>query len=277
MLARVRAVEVEAMARGLGLGDIAAALARLALLGARLSYADGRPRASGGSKLGGLPDLPPELEWPLRMEGQPSEGEPMRFVAQLGLAETGAVLPWPHDATPDSMLWFFCASDDGLVDEPDSGLVLLFGSGGELEPHEPPAAGAQPVTLNEVAISATPELTLPPSNSVLLEPLALRGYEGERIERYWQLCDELAERQGLTPPAHRVLGHPDALQGDVLDQAAFFADRALGGGGTGSEAEATDERLGELWGDGGMLYFCIRAEDLQSARYDRVQALTQSG
>jgi uncharacterized protein YwqG len=38
-----------------------------------------------------------------------------------------------------------------------------------------------------------------------------------------------------------------------------------------------DAHLGASFGDGGSLYFGLPAEDLASGRFDRVQAITQSG
>ncbi|MBV9309545.1 MAG: DUF1963 domain-containing protein [Solirubrobacterales bacterium] len=283
----MRASEVEALASEFGLDDVGAELARLVMPCVSLRYPDAPGSAPGRSKFGGLPDLPDDLEWPLRVPGQPAEGDAMRFIAQIRLADIAEVLPWPHGVAGDSMLWFFCANDGGIVDEPDSGIVMLFGVGDELAPRDPPASGGQPATLEEVAVSPSGALTLPAPGSLALALLGLDGYEGARVESYWELRTQFTERQGLVPPAHQLLGHPDSIQGDVLDQAAFFADRARGGDGSGSEAQAPnwrlllqvegDERLGELWGDGGMLYFCIPGSDLESARYDRVQALTQSG
>jgi uncharacterized protein YwqG len=54
----------------------------------------------GASKIGGLPNLPADLDWPL------CAGAPLLFLAQIGLAETapfdrGRLLP------PSGFLWFF--------------------------------------------------------------------------------------------------------------------------------------------------------------------------
>src|ERR1700686_3950837 len=56
--------------------------------------------AVGASKIGGLPDLPPDLSWP------DWKGVPQSFVAQLRLQDaqpydTNHILP------PRGMLWFF--------------------------------------------------------------------------------------------------------------------------------------------------------------------------
>src|SRR5437660_4671962 len=54
----------------------------------------------GASKLGGLPDLPPEVPWPTRRD------LPQSFIAQIRLAQV-----YPYDvqhALPQSgILWFF--------------------------------------------------------------------------------------------------------------------------------------------------------------------------
>jgi uncharacterized protein YwqG len=86
-----------------------------------------------------------------------------------------------------------------------------------------------------------------------------------------------------------MLGHPDAVQGDPqleceaatrgLSAASARADPEIG-------AKAADWRLllqvdsdrasGMMWSDVGMLYYWIRAEDLATCRFDRVQAIVQS-
>ena len=74
----------------------------------------------GASKLGGRPDLPPDMPWPLR-----EERYPLSFVMQVDLAtaDTGGVLP------ADGLLSFFYDAEDepwGFEDGDETGSLLLY-------------------------------------------------------------------------------------------------------------------------------------------------------
>jgi uncharacterized protein YwqG len=104
----------------------------------------------------------------------------------------------------------------------------------------------------------------------------------------------------LPPPVHRVLGWPHLIQGDNMEIECEASTRGRGmlgrlggavrsataGGSREDEKRAfkrtardswrlllqvdSDEAAGMMWGDAGMLYFWIRADDLAARRLERV-------
>lgn len=61
----------------------------------------------GGSRIGGEPDLPSSLPWPL------GEDEPMTFLLQLRLDHLAAAMP--HGMPSSGMLYFFVEDDDNSL------------------------------------------------------------------------------------------------------------------------------------------------------------------
>jgi uncharacterized protein YwqG len=64
----------------------------------------------GGSRFGGAPDLPHDLEWPVHDKG------PYRFLAQIDLAELAPICrgfrsPWSNALPRDGLLSLFVADD----------------------------------------------------------------------------------------------------------------------------------------------------------------------
>ena len=69
--------------------------------------------------------------------------------------------------------------------------------------------------------------------------------------------------------------------GDIAAELASLARpslRLVDGDGSGATPQiAADHRMVGSFGDGGAIYFAIPAADLDAGRFDRVEALTQSG
>ena len=87
------------------------------------------PRSRPGrSKLGGLPNLPPDLAWPYgRSHFGPMRGPiPLHFLAQIDCSE----LPRCHAALPSSGMLYFFANTDGAADwsqhDPDDFRRVLY-------------------------------------------------------------------------------------------------------------------------------------------------------
>jgi uncharacterized protein YwqG len=244
----------------------------------------GKHSAQALSRLGGRPNLPKEIPWPVRENGQP-----LSFIAQLDLSSLPSVrgLPLPKAG---SLFFFYDADELPWGFDPkdrDSCRVIYVPSPltafGLRTPHRDLD---EEVRFKGFAISATIETTLPGTNSGLLSEFQATE---EEFLAYWKLADPPATR------LHRMGGHPNEVQGPVdleaqLVSNGIYCGDAKGyneGRKRGLDAGAADwklllqvdseERAGMMWGDMGRLYFMIHKGDLQHRRFDDVWLILQCG
>ncbi len=276
-----------------GLGHHAEALLDVASAAIRLSprrMDDDGPL--GTTRLGGLPDLPSGVAWPV------VDGVLLEFVGQFQLADLA-----PYDVEgrlpPTGMLYFFF---DGLLtgyDRPARSAVICHkGPLDALErravpPHE---YGRRFNIFKPCALDCETLWRLPPLEEIddnedvtcipPVTPLLTRREEGTI---YWK---ELRKREFC----HQLLGHPAEVQGGELrlgvvtaqDTAGYFASDEYGNYAHHDELVAemrrwrllaqfqSDRPTGMDWGCGGMIYFWIRTEDLAARRFDRVYGMLES-
>ncbi|QKW09938.1 DUF1963 domain-containing protein [Streptomyces sp. NA04227] len=250
----------------------------------RLAKAEGDEGRVVG-RLGGLPELPEGVKWPV----WESEG-PLSFVAAVDCAAlpSGALdIPLPPDGTL-SFFYFDGQLDEGLnpVDpaDPDTwagAQVLYTPAGVPVTLREAPEV-LQPYA--EIPLTASPEATAPDLEHPLVQrefgPLPdthpLRDEEFE--EAMWDLA-EGAE--------HRIGGHADPVQGPVEPEVAHGVLGNPPWDDPRIEEEAlnwvllaqfdSDDDTDMMWGDGGALYWLIRREDLAERRFDRARFTWQCG
>src|SRR3954449_9406453 len=253
-----------------GFADIGADLADLALWGFRLGPRDGAAEL-GATKLGGLPDLPEGVDWPVLGD------RPLWFAGQVNTSELGDSWPGPVPG----LLLFFCVKDPE-TDEVGAAHVVVAAPGSALrlaQPHTPTDG-----LLPESAVEPRRELTLPAlgvTPAVALQPFGF-DYDQPRYddtETYFGLLDALANEQGLSGPTHRLLGHPLHVQNDVL---VSIVSESTRGRGSWEELEDesrnwrlllqidSDRHFGDSFADGGSIYFGLPADDLPGSRFDRV-------
>jgi hypothetical protein len=291
--------QIAELASECGFADIAEDLAALALPSLRLEYVDGGPEL-GASKLGGLPDLPIDVRWP-HAKWPGYEHEPLAFFGQIALAELDTAI-WP--GRRNGLLSFFCSQspDDYGVDSGGAARVLHLAAGTELERREPPRELSDELQLAECPVAARPEVTLPTIAVDVADVLAPFGFGWDRPrdgqeDAYDELQQRLAEAQGFSvhrpdgswAEQHRLLGWPRHVQEDVLPSLVLmhFNDNRIEHKTADLQRHAadwrlllqidSDRRLGASFGDGGRLFFGVPADDLDSGRFDRVQAISQSG
>lgn len=108
------------------------------------------------------------------------------------------------------------------------------------------------------------------------------------MSAYTDLLEALGEDEA---PKHRLLGHPDVVQGDMqlaCEDLAAGLDAVLPDGTPEAQTRRrnaaawllllqvdSDGPSGMGWGDVGMLYYWIRSEDLAARRFDRVWGMHQ--
>lgn len=231
--------------------ELREALVRPAL---RLTSAD----EPGFSKLGGAPELPPELAWPVGADG------PLAFVTQMDLAEARAA-GGPDWLPDEGAIYVFY--DDDRFGFPDF-VKLLFGPRGEVE-RAPPLSPEREFGERRVGFLAT---RLKPSVDWLdLGPAFYGVFE-----------DEVDDAE----PDHRLGGYPSEIQWECLPATAERLAREAGwtSAATAPFDPATtewrlllqighDDELGMEWLDAGAIYILVREEDARAGDFSKTVAI----
>jgi hypothetical protein len=240
----------------LGLGSAALAMADGARDGYRLV-----PGGPGRTRIGGLPDLPPETGWPV------AQGRPLEFVAQIDLAE----LDRPGRALPARGLLsvFLDEHDWGAI----GGRVLHHDLPRDAFSRRSPPPGPErrrlfgllktrdPVRIfREAAMRLEPVLTLPDDG--------FPGVSRAEWDALGPLRTELNEGDRLLGHAHPVRGR----HGGRLREPHGHPGRSLR---LLLQIDTDEKHSDMMWGDVGTLYGWIPAEDAPAGRFDRVVTLAQ--
>lgn len=234
--------------------------------------------AGGRSRLGGLPDLPPDFEWP-RWKGQP-----LAFLAQLDLAKLPR-LEQLADLPATGMLYFFYDYDQSTW-------------GGD-----PNDIGSWRVIYSPDSV-ALRRATAPRGlkrdfiyKAKLLSPRVVKSYPSlERLDLDFQTMPEdafdiaqaLREKIFDFESEHQIGGYPNPVQGEGMEGEAQIASRGLRPGDpkaarlAGGKADwqlllqiDSDDDSGMMWGDSGRLYFWISRNALAKGDFSRVWMVLQ--
>ncbi|WP_328996642.1 YwqG family protein [Kribbella sp. NBC_01245] len=221
----------------------------------------------GASRLGGRPDLPAKTAWP------DWDGVPLAFIAQIDLADTHSFDA--EGALPArGLLSFFYETETAVwgSDPKDRGgwAVLFTPPGAQLVRREPPSGLSVGGRFEALRLRPVPTFTFVPCESAEFEALEISP---EDAFTYSGVLDRLGDE----PPAvvHRLLGHPDPLQGDMqlmCQMASQGFDGYQDQSQVGLTEGARDWRLllqvdsqpeiGMSWGDAGRLYFWMHKDQL---------------
>lgn len=243
----------------------------------------------GSSHLGGEPDLPANTPWPQW------QNNPMCFIAQFKLEEVAAVQP--DNLLPKSgLLSLFMGIDtgDAILGMPESkGMLKMIWTPADtrLQRQSMPTVpeDLEPFARYDAAtISFKPGgYVLPKEDSYLIEALHLTP---EELENYMDLIQQLNKELPDGAPAHQLLGHPWALQGNDMEMACA---RAFAGQDPFTLSLADDPQHNEwlrrasgwqlllqldsdetnsnlLWGDAGLNYWFIQHADLKQQKFDDI-------
>jgi len=263
------------------LSSLSSALQELARPCASFELQKTKNCPAGSSKLGGCPDLPEGFDWPV------SRGRKLDFLLQVRLRDLNS-LPGTGALPRDGVLSFFYDLDKqpwGFDPAQLSGFrVVYFRESTPLRKHPIPNAE---FGLDECRIEFRPGCTLPNHGCRAYERLNLSD---EMADVYSDYIKALANhgRSG-SPPQHRLLGHAENIQGDMQLEAQLVTNGLYCGNPSGYNDPRrkllekgaddwmlllqldSDEDAGNfMWGDCGMLYYWIRAQDLMECRFDRV-------
>ena len=226
----------------------------------------------GASRFGGIPDLPPGCEWPVR------EGVPMEFVAQIRLADVAGLDPLERLPATGSLLFFYNTQQS--TSDADGGAcgAVLYHAGADhvLVRARPPQTKFQGVY--------DPSPRLAPYVHGLAK-LSFAQFEclpggispftnGTPVEKFWQdFCanhDTKWMPQGDAPyMSNRLLGYIEA-QDRVNAHANGKNDQLLLQVDSDSSADFR-------WGDNDRLHFVLTRQELAARDFSKVRVYSQLG
>lgn len=280
-------VAIEAAFKAAGLTRVLKDIDYITKAAIRLTAApvDESTLAVGASKLGGVPDLPPDLAWPNW------KGVPQSFIGQLALADV-----YPYDTRqvlpPVGMLWFFYdAQQETYGDNPADrgGWQVYFSNTAFANVQRHPAPPALPASsrfhagslsfASEVTLSQFPNMEIPHFD-----------WTQDEQKKYEDLLSKLRTPAERAQPEHQLLGFPDAIQDDmrlecqlashgVSDPDKDPRTASLSQGAMDWQLLLqidSDDRLGMRWGDNGLLYYWMTSANMQSGHFDTAWLVLQS-
>jgi uncharacterized protein YwqG len=238
----------------------------------------------GSSKLGGKPDLPASISWPVWKDN------PMSFIAQIRLEDI-AIYPPASRMPKNGMLSFFYDSlQETYGDNPDDrGGWQVFFMGGDSRNWQPapfPPSLPDAARFSACSLTFTPELTLPTSPSQILGKI---DWSSDEIKRYEDFLANFPTPVDHTTVHHRMFGHPNQLQDDMQLQSALFANGIPDIDDPRAAAQAaqkahwnlllqvdSDDNAKMKWATAGMIYYWIEDLALQQGQYDRTWLVLQA-
>jgi uncharacterized protein YwqG len=231
------------------------------------------------SYVGGGPPLPAGGAWPAK------DGAPLTFLACLDLASLQAALRVPWLPPAGRLLFFYDAENQPWGFDPKnrgSWVVTLAADGAA-----PANAPAPAPALTRHAVTFKRIDSYPSWERPEVAALGLTDAEAEL------LIDGGSAVYGEAP-MHQVGGFPQPVQGDEMELECQLVSNGLYCGdssgylsGKASQLRDgakewrlllqvdSDEDLGVMWGDAGILYFWIREEDARAGRFDQAWAVLQ--
>lgn len=255
--------------------------------------------AVGASKIGGTPDLPPDMQWPEWSNG------PLSFICQIHLPD---ITPYDRDylLPHTGMLYFFYHYNDDadvytfMEERPDGPppwrVIYVESDVFQLVRTPAPAILSSEVELfAPCAIDFSTELTIPDFDSPWLEKLGLTydtlkpdapPERKEEFAKFLRLCEQINSLYGDPNLIHRSLGHPDTVQRDIMIECQTYANgqdldeylsQSTGMAHINEGARDwvlllqidSDDDANMMWGDVGRIYYCIRREDLLKRNFNR--------
>lgn len=247
--------------------------------------------AIGASKLGGWPDLPAGVEWPM------IDGRGLAFLGQFALADVPVAEGEASMPRRGLLSIFYDYAEQPWGSYPgdrDGWQVLYWENAEGLERAEPPAG----------AYSDDPEYDRTFQacrvGFEMVTTYRRMGYDIYGRETPDELIDLFEETlhvgQGDKTPHHQFFGHPFVVQNPMEEECQLVSNGIYSGNELSAEDEKRAESLIEgvkdwtlllqldtdyeprwMWGDGGILYFWIRRQDLEAGEFGKGWCILQCG
>lgn len=227
----------------------------------------------GSSRMGGVPDLPAEFEWPEWYDG------PVAFVGQLNLADfNSTILP------ASGLLYFFydLFAWGGSINDRTRFRVLFFdGDLSTLVKSELPLEIEEHQTYFGCDIATTVIPTLPCIDSI---PSANWKSTDNVSKQYDDLMNRIHSifRENGTSTTW-LLGNAHCYYGNMSESCRSIANQAYKDSDFSSNDEwilllqvGTDEAgTGFVWGDMGTIFFWIRRADLAAGDFSKIWGMLE--
>jgi uncharacterized protein YwqG len=249
----------------------------------------------GRSRIGGLPDLPLDFEWPVYQKlpdplptWAPTTwsqllGQPFAFLLQVNLSEISA-LDLERQLPESGMLYFFYLDVIERFDfcpRPDEIVYVHFAPNcHELRRASAPSNLPPKFVYRGFALSPHLEWTIPEPYDLWKVGIEQAEIESQ-LEQWSDLTDcpsletETAQAQGFAPefePKHRLLGHPQLVQAFCTANACPGARLLFQLDSDYNWANPVLPQTGMMWGDAGRIFFYIQQDDLAAQRFEQVWA-----
>jgi uncharacterized protein YwqG len=269
-----------------GLGSVLPDVEQLLLPSIRLitARADETGLPTGSTKMGGQPDLPPGLAWPV------GKGAPLAFIAQIRLEDVrgfAAAEALPHSGL---LAFFYDATQQTFGDDPnDRGgwqVLHVLDPVATLRRRDPPDQVPASAQFRACALTYAEEWTLPSDPRAVLPRLSWSPNMRGRYDQVLTTFPTPAAHRGVR---HRLLGHPDTLQDDMhlecqlASHGVASPDDVRAAQLTAGAADwrlllqvDTDDQTAMRWASTGTLYYWITAAALQAGRLSDVWVIVQS-
>lgn len=230
--------------------------------------------------LGGTATLPPAITWPSKA------GKPLTLLASLDLASLSQALPLPWLPASGRLLFFYDVVNQPWGFDPNdrgSWAAIYVREDATLSNGAHDHRRLPRLNLSLHKINTYPSLQRP--------QVAALGFNDAENDSLSELSSGVF--RGF--PCHQVGGFANPIQGDEMEIECQLASHGVycGESSVHSAPEFarlrdgagdwrlllqldSDDDLGVMWGDGGILYFWIREEDAQTGRFDNAWVVLQS-
>ncbi|MDA1851784.1 YwqG family protein [Bacillus cereus] len=210
--------------------------------------------AIGSSKMGGIPDLPCAFEYPMH------KGSPLQFIAQFNLNDLQNI-GINHALPKTGMLYFFTVGNyfEEDVNPTGAGRVLYY----DVPVEQLRRADELQTNYNQCAITFELTYKLP---ELFIEDEA-------DSDRFLQLLEELIPDNYDN---HQMFGEPFSVQDEVLYETGQYMDIDPQQMTLLFQIDSDTKNCNMMWGDLGMLYFCIGNEDLKNRRFENSCCVLQT-
>lgn len=238
----------------------------------------------GHSKFGGLPDLPVHFSFPLFQE------RPLSFLAQVNLNEAKP-FDKENKLLKTGMLYFFydVIEQPWGMDKEDQGCFKVLYYDGNVDGL---VRTSYPMITEDYFPLPMYKITYEEQVTFSESPVGL-DLDDDEMENFYEFREEVLQTsmgsettEGTSIPMHYMLGEPFNVQNDVFEEIIYYSNEEKVDWDSpelGKESKEmvllfqmdSDDDLEVMWGDSGILYFCIDQHDLHNKQFEQTKFTLQ--